>query len=182
MANHKHVPRPRPVFSRRTVALWSLLLVQVACVAFFLADIITDLLGLEISLGRVDHDGFELIVVAALVFGVALTGLEIRKVTRRNVRVEAQLKAASGAFMRLLNEHFDLWSLTPSEQDVALLAIKGLSIGEIAAIRQTKQGTVKAQCNAIYRKAGVTGRPQLLSIFIEELMSPGLIVTETASK
>ncbi|NNF80954.1 MAG: hypothetical protein HKN05_23270 [Rhizobiales bacterium] len=43
----------------------------------------------------------------------------------------------------------------------------GLSLAEIADIRNTKQGTIKTQCNAIYQKAGVTGRPQLLSLFIE---------------
>ena len=44
---------------------------------------------------------------------------------------------------------------------MALLALKGLTIGEIAALRATREGTVKAQCAAIYRKAGVSGRPQL---------------------
>ena len=29
---------------------------------------------------------------------------------------------------------------------------------------------MKAQTNAIYRKAGVSGRPQLLSLFIDDLM------------
>jgi len=38
-------------------------------------------------------------------------------------------------------------------------------------LRSTSEGTVKAQTNAIYRKAGVTGRPQLLSLFIEDLMA-----------
>ena len=55
--------------------------------------------------------------------------------------------------------------------DVALFAIKGMSTAEIAALRSTSEGTVKAQTNAIYRKAGVSGRPQLLSLFIEDLMS-----------
>ncbi|MFN3578474.1 MAG: helix-turn-helix transcriptional regulator, partial [Tabrizicola sp.] len=54
--------------------------------------------------------------------------------------------------------------------DVALFAIKGMSTAEIAQLRSTSEGTVKAQTNAIYRKAGVTGRPQLLSLFIEDLM------------
>ena len=53
---------------------------------------------------------------------------------------------------------------------MALFAIKGLSTAEIAALRQTSEGTVKAQTNAIYRKAGVSGRSQLLSVFIEDLM------------
>ena len=47
---------------------------------------------------------------------------------------------------------------------------KGLSTAEIAQLRRTSEGTVKAQTAAIYRKAGVTGRPQLLSLFIEDLM------------
>jgi DNA-binding CsgD family transcriptional regulator len=53
---------------------------------------------------------------------------------------------------------------------VALFAIKGLSTQEIAVLRATSEGTVKAQTNAIYRKAGVSGRSQLLSVFIEDLM------------
>ena len=46
----------------------------------------------------------------------------------------------------------------------------GPTRSEIARLRATSEGTVKAQTNAIYRKAGVTGRPQLLSLFIEDLM------------
>ena len=175
-----HLARPRSGFARKTVALWGLLLVQAATAAFFLADIVTDLLGINLTIGRVDHHGFELVVVLALVFGTFLTGLQIRDMTRRAEKVEAQLRAASGAFVELLEEYFDTWALTPSERDVALLAIKGLSIAEIAEIRNTKDGTIKAQCNAIYRKAGVTGRPQLLSIFIEELMGAGLVGSATA--
>jgi DNA-binding CsgD family transcriptional regulator len=148
---------------------------QTFCALFFVADIVADLLGFEIAAGGVDHQYFEFIVVLALVLGIALTSLEIRKVLGRQKRIEAQLKAASGAFFELLEELFDAWSLTPSERDVALFAIKGLAIAEIAKVRQTKEGTVKAQCNAIYGKAGVTGRPQLLSLFIEELMNEGLI-------
>ena len=63
------------------------------------------------------------------------------------------------------------WGLTAAERDVAMFSLKGLSLQEIAALRRTSEGTVKAQTNAIYRKAGVNGRPQLLSLFIEELMA-----------
>ena len=40
--------------------------------------------------------------------------------------------------------------LTPAEADVALFAIKGLNTADIAGLRQTSEGTVKAQTNAIY--------------------------------
>ena len=56
---------------------------------------------------------------------------------------------------------------------MALFAIKGMSVPEIARLRQTSEGTVKAQTAAIYRKAGVSGRPQLLSLFIEDMMGEG---------
>jgi hypothetical protein len=65
--------------------------------------------------------------------------------------------------------------LTPSEQDVATFLIKGCDIAEIARLRGSAEGTVKAHLNAIYRKADVSGRAALVSILIEDLMSQPLI-------
>lgn len=178
MTNRSPV-RP-PAHRNRTIALFGLLGFQTFCAVFFLADAVADLLGWEHQLGGGRHNYLEFSVVVALVLGIAFTALEIRKVLQRNRSMEATLKAASGAFSQLMEDHFEAWSLTPSERDVALLAIKGLSIAEIADARQTKEGTIKAQCNATYRKAGVTGRPQLLSLFIDELMDAGLTEPQTA--
>jgi hypothetical protein len=44
-------------------------------------------------------------------------------------------------------------------------------------LRDTKQGTIKAQCAAVYRKADVAGRLQLLSVFLDDLMADDLINT-----
>lgn len=178
-------PSPRTVVhgrARKTVALWLLLGLQAICALFFIADVVTDFAGLEYVLGGVDHHNFELLVVLALVLGMAFIAHEIRKVLGRQKRLEVQIGAASGAFMELLEQHFDIWSLTPAERDVALLVIKGLSIAEIAALRSSKEGTVKAQCNAIYAKAGVKGRHQLLSYFVEELMGERLIDAQVADQ
>lgn len=83
---------------------------------------------------------------------------------------ETRLRRTSTAFHTLLAERFAEWDLTLAERDVALFALKGLSLTQIAALRQTTEGTVKTQTNAIYRKAGVKGRPQFLSLFIDDLM------------
>ena len=171
-------PSPRIVVhgrARKTLALWVLLGLQTICALFFMADVVTDFVGVENVLGGVDHHKFELTVVLALVLGIAFIAHEIRKVLSRQKRLEVQIGVASGAFMELLEQHFDNWSLTPAERDVALLAIKGMSIADIAALRNSKEGTVKAQCNAIYAKAGVNGRHQLLSYFVEELMGERLV-------
>lgn len=150
--------------------LAALFALQLFCVLFLLADALADVFRLDqLSLIK-DTDSFEYAVVIALIISMTATGLEMRRVMQRNQRVEEQLKAASGAFAELLDAHFEAWNLTASERDVALLAIKGLGIADIAALRSTKEGTIKAQLNAIYRKADVTGRPQLISLFVEELM------------
>jgi DNA-binding NarL/FixJ family response regulator len=77
---------------------------------------------------------------------------------------------ASAAFMGMLTARFKEGELTAAEMAVALFAIKGLNVPEIAQLRETSEGTVKAQTAAIYRKSGVTGRPQLLSLFIDDMM------------
>jgi DNA-binding CsgD family transcriptional regulator len=165
----------------RAVALSGLLVIQAVCALFFLADVTADLVGFDVLTEGLAHNTLEVTAVGALILGILLTTLEIRRIRTRQRRVEAQLKVASGAFLELLDEHFDGWGLTPSEREVALLSIKGLSIAEIAEVRQTKEGTVKAQSNAIYSKAGVSGRPQLLSLFIEELISDELVPPRGAS-
>lgn len=152
-----------------------LLITQSLCAIFLLVDGVADFLKIPQPLGIKDTDQFEYLVVLVLIGSIFYTILGIRRLLVRNKKIVSQLKAASGAFSELLEEYFVLWKLTNSEKDVALLAIKGLDIIEIADIRDTKSGTIKAQLNAIYRKADVSGRPQLISFFIEELMGETLL-------
>ena len=105
-----------------------------------------------------------------LVLGLILGAIAFHRTLHERNLAEAGLRRASVAFMELLEERFGEWGLTPAERDVALFAIKGMSTAEIAVLRATSEGTVKAQTNAIYRKAGVSGRSQLLSVFIDDLM------------
>ena len=85
--------------------------------------------------------------------------------------METGLRVASGSFAEVLETAFAGWSLTPAERDVALLVIKGFSIAEIAGLRGAREGTVRAQCAAVYRKAGVSGRAQLLGHFIDDVLA-----------
>ena len=90
-------------------------------------------------------------------------------------KLSRAFQRATHAFMDVLEERFAAWELTPAERDVALFAIKGMSTQEIAALREVSEGTIKAQTNAIYRKADVSGRTQLLSLFIDDLMDASSI-------
>ncbi|QFT31435.1 Bacterial regulatory protein, LuxR family [Labrenzia sp. THAF82] len=169
-----------PFSSWKTAWPWMLFGLQSLCVVYLVIEEAADFLWGEMPGGLIENDLLENLVIAALVAGLVASGFEIRKAMTRQKRLEQQIKAASGAFANLMEEHFETWGLTPSECDVALFALKGFSIAEIASMRKTAEGTVKAQCNAIYRKAGVSGRPQLLSLFIDELLH-GALVPEKAS-
>lgn len=158
-----------------------LLAVQMVCGVFLLWDMSTALLGLATP--RVAWIWYELTQIGAvvgLILGMGVSAMMLRRSIRGRHRAEESVRLASGAFLEVLQERFDAWALTPAERDVALFAVKGLSTAEIAGLRNTSEGTVKAQTAAIYRKAGVSGRPQLLSLFIDELMDDGLLIEGSA--
>ncbi|PPB80480.1 DNA-binding CsgD family transcriptional regulator [Albidovulum inexpectatum] len=156
---------------RGVATILAVFLVQFICALFFVGDIVASVLGLPI--GPMPWEYRELLEVGAafgLLIGLILGGVLLRRALADRRRAEERLRRASSAFGELLMERFDEWGLTAAERDVALFAIKGLSTAEIAAIRGTSEGTIKAQTNAIYRKAGVSGRPQLISLFLEDLV------------
>ncbi|WP_120501194.1 LuxR C-terminal-related transcriptional regulator [Roseovarius sp. EL26] len=161
----------------RSAVLWSLFTLQAFCCAYFLLDMTWDLLWPTGPNRIADSDTLEALVTVALFIGLIFTGSELRHLLTRQDQLDDQIKIASGAFNEVMEARFETWSLTAAEREVAILAIKGFSIAEIADLRETKQGTIKAQCASVYKKADVTGRLQLLSLFLDDLMSDDLIKT-----
>lgn len=155
---------------RRTAGLAALLVLQVLCAVFFVADVVRDVR----EDGWLAHTVFEGVVAVALFCGVLLGGIEMRRTIERKRRALAAASAASGAFADLIETNFEDWRLTPAEADVALLALKGFDVAEIAQVRGTAEGTVRAQLTRIYAKAGVTGRPQFVCLFIDDLLAAPL--------
>ena len=155
----------------RTAFVAALFLAQALCAILFVSDVFSSIFGFETK--ALTWEMREILEIAAafgLITGAVLGGLAMRRVVRDRNTAQERLRRASGAFLDLLEERFVEWGLTPAERDVALFAIKGMSTAEISVLRTTSEGTVKAQTNAIYRKAGVSGRSQLLSLFIDDLM------------
>ncbi|UZD89611.1 helix-turn-helix transcriptional regulator [Cognatishimia activa] len=148
-----------------------LAVIQIGCALFFVSEIVLTIFG-----GRTAPISWrlrELLEIGAavgLVLGTSFAFVALRTAQRQQAKAEESLRQVQSAFHEHLEERFEQWSLTNAERDVALFSLKGLSVSEIAAVRETSEGTVKAQSNAIYRKAGVSGRSQLLSLFIEDLI------------
>ena len=155
----------------RLAAFALLLVLQAGCAMVFMGDLLLSALGIYPA--PLSWGVRELLEVGAgigLLLGLILGALLVVRAVRDLKRAEARLDRASAAFVDLLNTRFDEWGLTPAERDVALFAIKGLSVQEMARLRETPEGTTKAHTAAICRTATVTGRPPLLSLFMEALM------------
>ena len=139
-------------------------IVQGVCLVLFVIDVLAELAAPDRMTAA------EAIGVIGLTLSIIFILREYRHMLHRNRRVERKLDAATGAFTSMTADQFRRWGLTAAEHDVALMSVKGLSVGDIATLRQTAPGTVKAQCAAIYRKAGVSNRAEMISVLIEDLI------------
>ncbi|RMH41098.1 MAG: LuxR family transcriptional regulator [Alphaproteobacteria bacterium] len=152
----------------------AVILLQAFAAVFFLNDVFWDVylgpLGFHID----GHAAVE--IMAAVVLAVAIV-LEVRLLQALRAegrRMARDLEIARGQLAKVIEGEFSRWRLSPAEREVAWLAIKGFPIAEIARIRGAREGTVKAQLNSLYRKAGVSGRTELVSGLVEGLLDGGV--------
>lgn len=155
---------------RQGLAVGLLIVAQAICVSFFVADIVKDVNALPIGDWLSLHLSLELFANLGLIAGIVIEAQYLTRLLRRQAHAERALSVASGALHEVIEAHFEDWGLTPSEADVAAFTIKGFAIAEIAVLRGSAEGTVKTHLNAIYRKAGISGRGQLVSLLIEDLL------------
>lgn len=140
------------------------------------SHILTEVLAFLVSLG---------IFTYALSVGIARVRKERGVLTQEIATLEHERNEwrlrASSALSGLASEidrQFDIWKLSQSEKEIALFMLKGLSHKEIADMRSTSERTVRQQATAVYGKAGIEGKHQLLAFFLEDLMLPKMNPTE----
>ncbi|MEM9249516.1 MAG: LuxR C-terminal-related transcriptional regulator [Pseudomonadota bacterium] len=166
-------PKPPSASIWRRLGLAVLLLGQLACAGFFVYDLFGGQLGLRTApISWMARELIQVAALAGLIIGVLLTAVTVMRSEKRREAAEMELAQLSQAFYELMQSRFSEWGLTPAERDVGLFIVKGFSIQEIAGLRETSEGTVKAQMAAIYRKAGVSSRAQLVTLFIDHLLDP----------
>jgi DNA-binding CsgD family transcriptional regulator len=95
---------------------------------------------------------------------------KIKKAEKDLSLSKIKLREIGQEYRKYIYEQFKEWKLTPSEQEVALLTLKGLSFKEIAEIRKTKDKTVRQQATMIYRKSAVSGRHEFSAWFFEDIL------------
>ena len=163
---------------RRTFDFGLSFVVLIVCETLLIFDIMSEYFGIGFEFYFDYHIELEALAIFSLGICLIFVGVGLLQILKENRRYRASVKLASGEFLRVLFEKFEEWNFSASESEVALLLIKGLSITEISQVRSTMAGTIKSQSNAIYRKAGVKGRHELVAYFVEDLLSGQDFVAE----
>jgi DNA-binding CsgD family transcriptional regulator len=163
---------------RAMPAIRGVALIQLVCVLVFGIDIAVelhnDLLDRDgLSAWQIAHLLAETSAVGLLLLGFHLSRRELRSLGRAEAQQRDRLTILRGHFDDILQQRFEAWSLSKAECDIALLSLRGLKISEIAALRGTREGTIKAQLSAIFHKAGIGTRTELLGLFMDEFLDFG---------
>jgi DNA-binding CsgD family transcriptional regulator len=147
---------------------------QIICTGVFLESTLSD--GWE----DIGFDWRQIaagLAVVALFTAIVFEAIYLMNLLRRKANLERSVGMASSALQDVIESHFSEWKLTASEHDVATLMVKGLSIAEIAQIRGSADGTVKAHLNNIYRKSNTRNRAELLSSIMDSMLDKPLLAT-----
>lgn len=154
---------------RQIATVAAIVVVQAIAAVFFLTDAVADLIDGEWGL----HIVSEVIIAFALLAGVVLGAWQTKRMIEQARRDAETLLVAQGAVAELMDMRFRQWRLSDAEAEVALFALKGCEVAEIAKLRGVAEGTVRAQLTAIYSKSGVSSRHALLSLFFDDLIEQG---------
>ncbi len=151
---------------RNIVPIFALL----AGASFFAYDLTHDVWG--------DSESTLHIALEAIVFAITLAalGLQLHQTIRLRAGLHHErerLARVTGELHAEMQRQFDRWGLSPSEKEVALLLIKGLSMREIATLRDVREKTIRQQATGIYAKSGYAGRHELAAHFVEDLLNAG---------
>ena len=145
------------------VLIVAVVMLQVLAAVYFVLDALSD--------GTSAAGAFEIMVAFALLAGIVLGAATILRLVRQAQAREATLAIARGALSGLLVERFAAWGLSKAEADVALFALKGSTVAEIAQMRGAAPSTVRVQLSQVYAKASVSSQVMLMSLFLDDLMS-----------
>lgn len=125
------------------------------------------------SLMHILHEGIiaSLCMIAIYIVWreTAISSRYTQNLQQTNKTYSKQIKIFKNELLKVLEIQFEQWHLSKSEQEVALLLLKGLSLKEISQIRGTKERTIRQQASTIYQKSNLKGRYELSAYFIEDL-------------
>ncbi len=151
-----------------------LLLVTIASGADLTADLSE---GVDIT--HITQEGFLMLIAGCAFVWIAL---KLRASKKAMEQLQAELESvksmeqpkellvAKQQLSEVISTQFSIWKLSKSEQDIGLLLLKGFSLKEIAALRNTAEKTIRQQASSTYKKSGLSGRHAFSAWFLEDLL------------
>lgn len=156
----------RRILERKAMAIAIVVALQCLAALFFMLDVAGDVAGD----GWDSHLVIEGIAALALLVAVVMGAFHVRSLVLAARQDEIAVAMARGAVTDLIHLRFGQWRLTRAEADVALFALKGCDVQQIAELRGAAAGTVRAQLTRVYAKASVGSQSSLIALFLDELI------------
>ena len=140
-------------------------------ICFFINDLYIDVVVEGKPLAHMLLEGgvfFSIILVLMFEIGRVL------KLSSKVSASDSQITQLKTHLSDVIRGEFKKWDLTETEQEIALMLIKGFSMQEIGDARGVKEKSVRHRATGIYSKANVANRYELTSYFIEDLLAPSI--------
>ncbi len=167
-------------FKKITIKDFILIVMLLIVISINTTDFLKDLLHGDEWL----HISLEVITVFLSFWGIIMVVQQVNnrahEISELNKEVEkgkkdlalsrTKLKEIGREYSIYLHKQFEDWGLSPSEKEVALILLKGLSFKEMAEVRNTKEKTIRQQASTIYKKSNVTGRHEFAAWFFEDML------------
>ncbi len=161
---------------RKATVMTIVVALQALAAMVFLADFAGDV----VAEGMSGHLFAEGAAAVALIVAVGVGALQVRRLIDQARQDDLAVALSRQAVAELIERNFTEWHLTAAEADVALFAIKGADVTEIANLRGAAPGTVRAQLTRVYAKAGVGSQSALIALFLDDLIDPAMLTTRKA--
>lgn len=159
------------------------MLILAGCCTFFALDVFIDLFGSsQLTTLNMIHLLVESIATLSILASLLLLRDYIRVSRAQEKTLQATLDSVKQGLNNLIFERVNALQLTPAEREVALMTLKGYTLPEIATLRGTSEGTTKAQAHAVYQKAKVSSRAELILFCIEDAVAQSIATESPPSK
>ena len=161
--------------SKNQIVLFSIFLLLVITLFFIeLIGDLTDMAGWMMTIEEVLEIVLMLMSIAGLAYLLRLNKQRQKSIVNLEQQLttaNSQLEKAGRAYSEAIIKQLQDWGLTSSEQEVALMLLKGLSFKEIASLRNTQEKTVRQQATVVYDKSGLKGRHEFSAWFFDGFIS-----------
>lgn len=99
---------------------------------------------------------------------------QVDTLEKKNSHYLEQVQLYKTGLSEAIDEEFNLWKLTPSEKEIGIMLIKGMSYSEISEARNISERTARNQGSSVLSKAGLKNKSELIAYFLEDLLYPNV--------